>query len=77
MTDGKYTACKHRHAHRHKSRETIEGVCSESMKRGGQTEWSRSLSGHHVPLLHERSPVLGGWTETERGFFVLCNYTIV
>lgn len=46
-------------------------------ERGGQTPSSRSLSGHHVPSLNERSPVLGGWTETERGFFVLCNYTIV
>lgn len=46
-------------------------------ERGGQTPSSRSLCGHHVPSLDERSPVLGGWTETERGFFVLCNYTIV
>lgn len=61
----------------HKSGETIGRVCPESMKRGGQTKWSCSLSGRHVPLLHKRSPVLGGWTETERGFFVLCNSTIV
>lgn len=62
---------------RHKSGETIGGVCSESMKRGGQTEWSCFLSGRHVPSLHKRSLVLDGWTETERGFFVLCNSTIV
>lgn len=62
---------------RHKSGETIGGVCSESMKRGGQTEWFCSLSGRRVPLLHKKSPVLHGWTETERGFFVLCNSNIV
>lgn len=44
---------------------------------GGQTPSASSLSGDHVLSLDERSPVLGCWTETERGFFVLCNYTIV
>lgn len=32
---------------------------------------------HHVPLLQKRHLVLRCWTETESGFFVLCNCTIV
>lgn len=61
----------------HKSSGTIVSVCSESIKGVGRLPSASFLSGHHVPLLDEKSPVLGGWMETERGFFVLCNYTIV
>lgn len=78
MSEDKYT----RHKHTHMCTQTqIKKDNSKCLfwvyERGGQTRSSRSLSGHRVPSQHERSPVLGGWTETERGFFVLCNYAIV